>query len=535
MNEEVLQDFLIREDDWLQNLWLPKGKFENKSTDKSKKLFDLESKTNLLEDSYFELTEYPKEIYDKLLKAINEQRINLKEQDEAKIQKAIKSKAARFNLYEGDIPDPPNKCKKIYFNPDNELKELLNNCFGWSRWAYNESVTIINNWFNDTNPEKEKLTIGVLKRLVLSDNENVPLTYYGEYYNLNSENGENNYNIKESEVRKAFTAYKNILKLLADKKKKNESLFKPHLEYRKKKQMNKETFTFYHRNTNNIRGIYFKIFSKIKTCLVSDNYSLDDINYDFTVTKTNTCKYYVCIPCFNEHIKVAEKKDNFNIVAIDPGVRTPFTCYDPAGEVTKISEGRSGLLYKLLKKRDNTISRRDKIKKSKLLYSECKTDEEKKEHRKQNKKIRRITKAVFKIQNRIDNLRKEFHYSAIKFLVHNYDVILIPEFGGKGMISKKKSKLAKITKRQMLSWGHYSFRMRLVQKAKEKGCLVIFVDESFTTMTCGYCAQLNKVGKVEVLKCTSCKMTLDRDVNASRNIYIKYLAKVTGSSAGSVA
>ena len=102
------------------------------------------------------------------------------------------------------------------------------------------------------------------------------------------------------------------------------------------------------------------------------------------------------------------------------------------------------------------------------------------------------------------------------------------------MISKKKSKLAKITKRQMLSWGHYSFRMRLVQKAREEGCLVIFVDESFTTMTCGYCGNLNNVGKDEVLKCTNCEMTLDRDGNASRNIYIKYLAKVSGSSTGSV-
>lgn len=530
--EEVLQDFLIKEDEWLQNLWLPRNSFwlNKLQSKKNKKLFEVESDFSINEPVYSNLSDLPDVIVDKLLLAINEERIRQAEKDQIDLQNKIRKRAFKFKNKEA-VSKPANKCKKIYFRPDNDLKKLLSNCFGWARWAYNESVVIINNWFNNQDPDKELIKKTDLRRLVISDNKHMPFTGQGEYFNLDSDNGENNYDIKEVEVSKAYTAYKNILKLLKEREEKEEESFKPHLKFRKKKLVSRETFTFHHKYVKNTRGVYFKIFQGIESCIFStDNYSFSEINHDFTISKTNMGRYYVCIPYYDFNVKVSEKKRDIDIVAIDPGVRTPFTCYDPFDKVSKIAEGKSKILYELAKKRDRAINKKKFFNKFKGLYSKCESLLEKKIHRKYSKKMKRVTKAAFKIQERINNLRKEFHFLTIKFLIERYQVILLPKFSASKMIKKKGRKISKQTVKEMCLWSHFSFRTRLIQKAKELGCLVILVDESYTTKTCGYCGYLNNVGPEDVITCEKCKLTLDRDVNASRNIFIKYLSKVADST-----
>ena len=45
--------------------------------------------------------------------------------------------------------------------------------------------------------------------------------------------------------------------------------------------------------------------------------------------------------------------------------------------------------------------------------------------------------------------------------------------------------------------------------------------EEFTSKTCTRCGQINEVGGSEIYKCSGCKLTLDRDINGARNIYLK--------------
>jgi hypothetical protein len=61
-------------------------------------------------------------------------------------------------------------------------------------------------------------------------------------------------------------------------------------------------------------------------------------------------------------------------------------------------------------------------------------------------------------------------------------------------------------------------------------CKVIIVNEAYTTKTCGMCGIINNnVGSKEIFKCVNslCKYTMDRDIQAARNIYLRYLTNLT--------
>ena len=49
--------------------------------------------------------------------------------------------------------------------------------------------------------------------------------------------------------------------------------------------------------------------------------------------------------------------------------------------------------------------------------------------------------------------------------------------------------------------------------------------EEYTSKTCGVCGTINNVGSKEVFTCSKCNLVIDRDINGTRNIYIKSCVK----------
>ena len=86
----------------------------------------------------------------------------------------------------------------------------------------------------------------------------------------------------------------------------------------------------------------------------------------------------------------------------------------------------------------------------------------------------------------------------------------------------------------MVTWSHYRFQMRLLNKAREyPWCQVVIVSEAYTSKTCGKCGTINnKLGGSKVFKCGSCGLVCDRDKHAARNILLRYLTTVSGRGAG---
>ncbi len=84
------------------------------------------------------------------------------------------------------------------------------------------------------------------------------------------------------------------------------------------------------------------------------------------------------------------------------------------------------------------------------------------------------------------------------------------------------------TKRLFALWSYSRFEERLLHKALRKGVKVIPVPPSNTSLVCHVCG---RKGKFEGLyfRCERCRKTFDRDYNASVNVGIRALKKVSGS------
>ena len=126
------------------------------------------------------------------------------------------------------------------------------------------------------------------------------------------------------------------------------------------------------------------------------------------------------------------------------------------------------------------------------------------------------------VGRKIKNLCRELHWKASKYLVSNYDIIILPHFRTAEMLKGKK--LSKRTKRQMQAFSFYQFKIKLAYQCKKYGKHLILVEEDYTSKTCGSCGEINWELKGEkVFQCDSCGITVDRDENGARNILLKNL------------
>jgi putative transposase len=120
---------------------------------------------------------------------------------------------------------------------------------------------------------------------------------------------------------------------------------------------------------------------------------------------------------------------------------------------------------------------------------------------------------VARLHEHIANQRRDLQHQLSRRLVQDYDLI-----GLEGM------SLAFMNRNRHLSlsshdagWG--GLRLMLEYKAEEAGIPVMAVDPSFTSQKCSGCGRLvEKTLAVRVHRCPSCRLVLDRDVNAARNI-----------------
>jgi len=132
---------------------------------------------------------------------------------------------------------------------------------------------------------------------------------------------------------------------------------------------------------------------------------------------------------------------------------------------------------------------------------------------------------MLKIRDKIKNIVKDLHFKLAKYLCSNYNHILLPEFKSQSMVKKKDRKIGSKTARAIMTWSHYTFQQRLLNKAKEFPWVKVFiVTEEFTSKTCGACGKLNdKLGSKKDFACSSCDFKANRDINGARNILLKFL------------
>lgn len=74
----------------------------------------------------------------------------------------------------------------------------------------------------------------------------------------------------------------------------------------------------------------------------------------------------------------------------------------------------------------------------------------------------------------------------------------------------------------MATLCHSQWRHRLITQFDDAGATILFVNESFTSKTCGACGRHNQaLGGSRTFRCRECNFTIARDFNGARNIFLR--------------
>lgn len=349
------------------------------------------------------------------------------------------------------------KSRKVRIFPTAEQKALLKRWIGTARWTYNRCNAAVRNGeckaTLDDLRERFVNRDGLLKRRRTNDGQASDLSWLID----------TPYDIRDCAVGELVQAYKN------GKKKHGEGNFE--VKFRSIKALRQETLTVRRRNWNRDYGEYARTLRN--DCLRASEPLPSEMPHDFKVIRTRLGHYYLSIPVDLEvrgESQAPRPKwvggEGGEVIAIDPGVRTPFVAFDPQGYIYEIGGGDFGRIRRLCKHLDDLQSR----------WSQAGV---------RKKRRYRMKRAGARMRRRIRNLVDELHRKTAAWLCESYRVILYPHYETSGMVSKKAKRISRQlsskTARAMLTWAHFRFKQHLLHKIREyPWCRVVLVNEAYT-------------------------------------------------------
>ena len=240
--------------------------------------------------------------------------------------------------------------------------------------------------------------------------------------------------------------------------------------------------------SSKINSIFVKQLEEIKSSsplnLIKKNSVLQ-----FDSIKNN---FFIIIP----YDKIDKTEvEQYKKCGVDIGVRTFITTYS-RGESMEIGTNNNKLIDKYNNKIDSIKSNYKKLSKRKYEKVKC------------------------KYSDRLKHSIEDLHNKTSTILLSLYKEIIIGKVSIKKMISNLTGNLQAITKRRLIALSHYKFREKLKSRAFKFGCKITEVSEYLTSKTCSNCKVINdNLGSSKTFLCSSCNLCIDRDINASINIY----------------
>jgi putative transposase len=233
-------------------------------------------------------------------------------------------------------------------------------------------------------------------------------------------------------------------------------------------------------------------------------------------------RWFLCIP---ETVPTLQAGNQGRVMALDAGIRS-FQTFFLEMTCGQIGTGDFTQIVRLAAHLDDLLAR---------------LDPNRKENRINARKRYAMHRAAGRIRDRVD----ELHWKTCRFLVRDFDVILIPSVQTKDMALKCKRKIRTRSVRSLLTFSHYRFKQRSKNKASEFGKVAPEVDEGYTSKTANWTGEIKKIGGAKCIttkcittkcittKCitTKCITTntsggfkVGRDINDARGIFLRALA-----------
>ena len=138
-----------------------------------------------------------------------------------------------------------------------------------------------------------------------------------------------------------------------------------------------------------------------------------------------------------------------------------------------------------------------------------------------------LRRHLLKLHQKLRDKVKGLHIEMASMFVKNYKLVSLGKIGVSSIVKKTSRNIGKKTTRELHAWQHYSFRKRLVDRARKTSCIVVIQEESYTSKTCGMCSvKKENLGGNETFQCESCHYVTGRDVNGARNILRKNITNI---------
>ncbi len=135
----------------------------------------------------------------------------------------------------------------------------------------------------------------------------------------------------------------------------------------------------------------------------------------------------------------------------------------------------------------------------------------------------KAVKRLEKIHTKVKNLRHDHRHKLSLDLCRRYGIIAVESLNIKRMLRSHWMSRSIAD----AAWG--GFLATLKHKAESAGVSVVEVDPRGTSQMCSGCGEeVKKYLSVRIHKCPHCKLVLDRDENAARNILARALLARTG-------
>ena len=223
-----------------------------------------------------------------------------------------------------------------------------------------------------------------------------------------------------------------------------------------------------------------------------------------------------------QHIELqTEIQGEVKCVGVDQGVRTFATCFSEDDSLIVGDNFSKEKLFPLMKRVDKLIGQKQKVLNTQKGVKFPDMPQWARD------RIVHFENEINRLKCKKDDLILDLHNRLAFELVSNYDVIFLPSFEIKGMVTRKDKNIRTIrrnTCRQMLALNHYGFKLRLKWYAKKYGKHVVDCNESYTSKTKSWDGSIDKkLGSSKRIKGDG--FTVDRDINGARNILLKHLTR----------
>lgn len=360
-----------------------------------------------------------------------------------------------------DLEVTARKSRKIRLFPNPEQRQLLKQWFGVSRYVYNETIKYLQQPDTKANwMAVAPIILGALPEWA----EPVP------------------YQIKKIAVKDACLTVKAAKKGFGKDGKIRQCRFKS----RKDKQQT----LFIPKSAIKTCGVYHTILGQ---CPLKEALTQGFSDGRLTLAYG---EYYLIVSL---EVQPRQTENQGRVVALDPGVRTFITFFSESS-YGWLGNDSNLQIQKICFKLDKLVSRMRKAKSAQK---------------------RRLKKAAARLRAKIKHLVKELHHKTARFLVENFDVILLPSFESSQMVSKSRRKIRSLSVRQMLSLSHYQFKKHLEWKAWELGKIALTdINEAYTSRTISWTGEIKKIGGSRVISDSSGNR-MDRDLNGARGIFLR--------------